>query len=116
MRAMVAIATALVLAGCQIAIPDFRPGAPSGGGDGGFSGGGGAPMTGEAARAESACRAVAADRGLAVNGIADNREVFDNTGLLIGRDVMLNITRSGQTSTVRCSYALTTDEARLMML
>jgi hypothetical protein len=116
MRAMVAMTAALVLAGCQITIPDFRPGAPSAGGGGGTGFGGGGATAGEAARAERACRAVAADRGLAVNAIADNREVLGSGGVVIGRDVMLNVTRAGQTYTVRCSYTMTTDEARLMML
>jgi hypothetical protein len=115
MRAILAMTAAVVLAGCQIAIPDFRPGSPSGGVADSGGGGFGAAGT-DIARAEQACRAVAAERGLTVNGIQETREVTDSGGFVTGRDVFLRVTRSGQTYTVRCSYTTTTDEARLMVL
>lgn len=120
MRSILVLAAVGVLAGCQLAIPDFRPGSVGGSSTttgpsaDGFTGGG--ATAGEAARAEQACRAAAINGGLAVNGIADNREVRDAGGFPIARDVMLNVTRGGQNFTVRCSYAMASDDARLMVL
>lgn len=118
MRAVLAMIAAGMLAGCQIAIPDFRPGAPSdGAGGGGMTSGPGSFGGGtEVARAEQACRAMAAERGLAVNAVQETRAVTGSGGVVTGRDVFLNVTRSGQTYTVRCAYTTTTDEARLMVL
>jgi hypothetical protein len=115
MRAVLAMTAAVVLAGCQIAIPDFRPGSPSDGASAGGGSGFGASGS-DVARAEQACRAVAEERGLTVNDVEETREVTGSDGIVTGRDVFLSVTRSGQTYTVRCSYTITTDEARLMVL
>lgn len=123
MRAYLALAAVVLMAGCQLAIPDFRPGAPSGSG-GGFGGGsgaetapgGGAAAGFDAARAEDLCRAAATNGGFGVTGIASNTETFGIDGQVTGRNVMLNVTRSGQSSTIRCAYQVATGEARLMVL
>jgi hypothetical protein len=120
MRALAAMTALVLLAGCQIAIPDFRPGTPSGSGSGGSAsgatGGGAGASSFDSARAEDLCRAAATDGGFSVNAIADNREVFGSDGMATGREVMLNVTRSGQSRTVRCAYSVASGEARLMVL
>ncbi len=119
MRAMTAVMALVLLAGCQFAIPDLRPGAPAGGGTApgaGGAAGGGAAGSFEAARAEDLCRAAASDGGFGVTGVAANTEIRGPDGLVTGRNVMLDVTRGGQSRTVRCAYSTASGEARLMVL
>lgn len=73
----------------------------------------GAPVA--ASDAERACLGAAQERGLSVQSVVGSRAVAGSGGDS-GRDVMLRVSRSGQVYEVRCSYAGSTQTARIMSL
>jgi hypothetical protein len=70
----------------------------------------------EPGTAETACSEAGRSAGFEVRGVVGSSEVTDDTGLAMSRDVMLRVTRGGQTVDVRCSYVYATAEARIMTL
>ena len=78
-----------------------------------------APPPGEvatASRAESACVATGREQGLTVHRVVGTRETRDSDGMVTGRDVMLQVSRTGQMYEVRCNYSAQSDTARIMSL
>lgn len=69
-----------------------------------------------ASRAEQACVGQARSQGLDVRQVVGSRAVTGSDGSAIGRDVMLQVARSGQVYEVRCSYTSDIDTARIMLL
>jgi hypothetical protein len=56
-------------------------------------------------RAREACTIQAQQQLLTVNGpITSTTPIFNNSGQMIGSDVIVNVTRHGETYDVRCSY------------
>lgn len=56
-------------------------------------------------RAREACTTQAQQQSLAVNGpITSATPLFDSRGQMIGTDLIVNVTRNGETYDVRCSY------------
>lgn len=71
---------------------------------------------GMAARAERACVQQGRAEGLAVQRVVGTRAVIGPDGQMIGRDVMLQVSRQGRLFDVRCNFTVATDEARIMTL
>ena len=112
-----AVLASLTLAGCG-EMPDMRGRMPFMGG-GGVSGpisAGPTDMAPASSNAEQACMAAGSDAGFTVQGVVGTHEVTGADGMAVSRDVMLNVTRSGQSLQVRCSYAYDTASARIMTL
>ncbi|HPD91768.1 MAG: hypothetical protein H6900_14785 [Rhodobacter sp.] len=112
--ALAALASCVALTGC-LDIPDYRPGAPRTGW-GGTSSPAAGPAAPSTSLAESACMAAGRDAGFDVRGVTGTREVVNDAGIAVSRDVMLNVSRGGQSLDVRCSFAYDTASARIMTL
>jgi len=64
-------------------------------------------------RAREACSDQARTQMLTVNRVISTTPVTDSAGRMIGAEVILNVTRSGQTYSVRCMYDNTARTANI---
>ena len=108
------LASCVALSGC-FEIPDYRAGAPRGGWQGSTPPAMN-PTAPSTSQAENACMAAGRTAGFDVRGVTGTREVTDDAGLPVSRDVMLHVNRGGQSLDVRCSFAYDTASARIMTL
>lgn len=102
---------ALLLSGCTLALPS-----PWAGSDAPAGPAPAVPPSGTAGLAARACSDQAAVQGLEVLSVRGSRDVTGSGGLVIGQDVTLQVSRSGQSYDVRCSYTTDSGEARIMSL
>ena len=107
-----ALGIAAMLGGCTTAmLPDFSQPAPST-----------APRTSptgmDAAeqRAVAACLDRAEAQGFTVSGVSSATDMFGRDGRPSGKNVFVDVSRGGQSFSVRCGYTYATAQAQIMTL